>query len=122
MSTRNLASVFAAGLLCTSCCKNSVREQERSPSGEWTARVTDADCGALADGTAVTLRRARSWFARDKVVVGFVGSHSVGITWRDARTLRVFLPESARERTFTDQKVVNRHEDVEGVHIEYTQL
>jgi hypothetical protein len=114
--------VFAAGLLCTSCCKHSVREQERSPSGEWIARVTDTDCGVLAGGTSVTLRRPRSWFARDKVVIGFAGSHSVGITWPDARTLRVFLPESARERSFADQKVVNRREDVEGVHIEYTQL
>jgi hypothetical protein len=122
VSSNNLALVFATGLLCTSCCKNSVREQERSPSGEWIARVTYADCGVLADGTAVTLRRARSWFARDKVVVGLDGSHSVGITWRDARTLRVFLPESARERNFADQKIVNRHEDVEGIHIEYTQL
>lgn len=122
MSAKNFAVVFAAALLCTSCCKDSVREEERSPSGEWIARVTYADCGVLADGTAVTLRRARSWFGRDKVVVGLEGSHSVGITWRDPRTLRVFLPGSARQRDFADQKVFNRHEEVEGVHIEYTQL
>jgi hypothetical protein len=50
------------------------------------------------------------------------GSHAIGVTWRDARTLLVYLPSSARERDFADQKVVNRHEEVEGIHIEYTQL
>ncbi len=117
------ASLLVVGLLSGSCCKHSVREQERSPSGEWIALVTVTDCGALSDyGTGVTLRRTRGWFARDKVVVGVIGSQSVGITWRDADTLHVYLPSSAKERDFVDQKVVNRHEEVDGVHIEYTQL
>ncbi len=117
------ASLLAAGLLCGSCCKHLVREQERSPSGQWVALVTVTDCGALSDyGTGVTLRRTRGWLAREKVVVGMIGSHSVGITWRDARTLHVYLPSSAKERDFVDQKVVNRPEEVDGVHIEYTQL
>ena len=100
-----------------------MNEQQRSPSGEWVAVVTVTDCGAFSNyATAVTLRRTRGWDTRDKVVVGLIGSHSVGLTWRDAGTLRVYLPISARERDFVDQKIVNRHEEVDGVHIEYTQL
>ena len=38
------------------------------------------------------------------------------------RTLQVYLPRSARERDFVDQKIVNRHEEVDGVHIEFTEL
>lgn len=117
------ASLLLLGLLATSCCKHSVLEQDRSPSGEWVALVTATDCGALSDyGTGVTLRRTRGWLTRDKLVVGVIGSHSVGLEWRDARTLRVYLPDSTRERDFVDQKVVNRHQEVDGVHIEYTQL
>ena len=91
--------------------------------GEWVALVTVTDCGAFSDyATAVALRRTRGWFARDKVVVGLIGSHSVDIAWRDAHTLHVYLPGSARERDFVDRKVVNRNEEVDGVHIEYSHL
>jgi len=111
------------GLLAASRCQHSVGEQARSPSGEWLAVVTVTDCGALSDySTAVTLRRTRGWLAGDKVVVGLIGRHSVGLEWRDTRTLHVHLPGSARERDFVDQKVVNRHEEVDGVRIEYSQL
>jgi hypothetical protein len=123
VSTITTASILVFGLLSGACCKHSVREEARSPSGDWTALVIVTDCGAISDyGTGVTLRRTRGWFARDKVVVGVIGSHSVGITWRDVRTLHVYLPGSAKERDFVDQKIVNRHDEVDGVHIEYTQL
>ncbi len=123
MSTVTIAGILAVALVCGSCCQRSVGEQERSPTGEWVALVTVTDCGAFSDyATAVTLRRTRGWLARDKVVVGLIGSHSIGITWRDARTLHVYLPGSATERDFVDQKIVNRHEEADGVHIEYSQL
>jgi hypothetical protein len=110
-------------LLCGSCCEHSVGEQARSPSGEWIALVTVTDCGAFSDyATGITLRRTRGWLSRDKVVVGLIGSHSVGLEWRDAHTLHVYLPSSAKERDFVDQKVVNRHKEVAGIHIEYSQL
>jgi hypothetical protein len=87
------------------------------------ALVTVTDCGAFSDySTGVTLRRTRGWLARDKVVVGLIGSHSVNLEWRDAHTLHVCLPSSARERDFVDQKVVNRDDEVEGVRIDYSQL
>ncbi len=121
MSITNLACAFAVAVVFTSCCKRSVRAQERSPSGEWMARVTIVDCGALGDDTAVTLQRTRRWFAREKAVVGVVGSAAVGIRWLDAHTLHIYLPQSARERDFADQKVLNRVEEADGIHIEYTQ-
>jgi hypothetical protein len=118
-----MAAILAVALVCEFCCQRSVGEKERSPTGEWIALVTVTVCGDFSDyATAVTLRRTRGWVARDKVVVGLIGSHSVGITWRDAHTLHVYLPSSARERDFVDQKVVNRHEEVDGVHIEYSHL
>ena len=118
-----MPSVLLLGLLCASCCEHSVGEQQRSPSGDWIAVVTVTDCGAVSDyATGVTLRRTRGWFSRNRVVVGLIGSHSVGLEWRDTRTLHVYLPSSARERDFVDQKVVNRHEEVDGVRIEYSQL
>jgi len=95
VSTVTIAGILAVALVCGSCCQRSVGEQERSPTGEWVALVTVTDCGAFSDyATAVTLRRTRGWLARDKVVVGLIG-HSIGITWRDARTLHVYLPGSA---------------------------
>lgn len=118
-----MAVVLAVALVCGSCCQRSVGEREGSSTGEWVALVTVTECGAFSDyATAVTLRRTRSWLARNKVVVGLVGRHSVGITWPDAHTLHVYLPSSARERDFVEQKVVNRHEEVDGIRIEYSQL
>jgi len=114
---------LVASVLGFGCCEESLRSEQRSPSGEWLALVTVSDCGALADyGTAVSLRRAHRWFpGKDQIVVAIEGRHTITVAWRDDHTLIVTLPPSAIPRDFADKKIDTKNDEVAGVHIEYDQ-
>ncbi len=107
-------------LVCASCCKEKTESAVASPSGRTVAVVTYRNCGVLSAGTSVVLRAAkRHFWSKDALVLGAEGRHLVTVLWKDHHTLEVYLPNSLRERDFTDQRIAHKNDDVGGVHIEF---
>jgi hypothetical protein len=113
MQTPPAITVALIAALCAGCCEESLRSEQRSPSGAWLVIVNISDCGVLGGdyGTAVSLR-ARHWFrGKDQLVIAVEGKHDITVAWRDDHTLVVNLP--------TSTKIDVKNDIVAGVHIEY---
>jgi hypothetical protein len=118
MHVNKAVASFVLFAVLSSCCRDHVIQEQRSPSGQKVATVSYRDCGVLSDGTAVLLRSAR--WSRAKVVVSAEGHHVFSAFWEDEHTLRVYVPETARAGGFANPQIVQQHEEVDGTHIEYS--
>ncbi len=105
-------------------CEHVTKSEDRSPSGERIATVTQIHCGPPGDdGTQLNLRAANTSFSgRRGVVVALEGRQVITVHWESDTQLTVFLPASALPKDFVEPKIPTQNTDVEGVHIEYRYL
>lgn len=111
---------MVVALLPSCACKYKTQSEQKSPSGEFIATVTEISCGAPGGiSTAVNVRKAtRSFSPKEGIVVGVDAIALVMTAWKDDDTLIVYLPRSA-SRDFASNKVGPKRSEVNGVHIEY---
>ena len=108
-----LSTILLAGIAF--CCEDHLLQKARSPSGKKIAQVVYRDCGALSDGTSVTLRDGQG----DEVVVSASGHHVFFVSWESEDSLRVYVPQTATSGGFADPKIMRQNTNVKGTHIEY---
>ncbi len=71
-------------------CADTVVKESVDPSGEYVATVFTRNCGATADlVTHVNIRKTSSAFkvSENSSVAGFDGECSIGLVWKNSRTL-----------------------------------
>lgn len=118
-------SCLSAGYL-TSCspCIHSHKSEERSPSGQLIATVSVVDCGAVGhDVTQVNIRRADAAFSGEAgLALVAKDPQLVTTSWRDDRSLIIYLPKSLFAEEWTHHPIVLQRTRVGAVEIEYKVL
>jgi hypothetical protein len=107
---------LAAVALLHSCCDERIEQQEPSPVGDKTAVVVYRECGAIGgDGTAVMLRSGGS----EDYVISASGHQRFIAIWKSEDTLKIFVPQTARNGSVVYPIITRQNNDVRGTHVEY---